>query len=306
MTTVMNGTANRELSITRLLNAPPELVWEVWTKPEHIANWWGPVGFTTTTHEMNIQPGGVWRFMMHGPDGRDYPNKIVFIEVVKPERLVYKHTGEEETENIRFHVTVNFEKQGNKTKLTMRSLFESEEELMRVIKEYGAKEGMKQTVDRLEEYLENKQSAQLIDHVIVIERTYNAPIERVWKAITDKDEMKKWYFDLSAFKPEPGFEFQFYGEGKQGQKFLHLCKVIEVINQKKLTYSWGYDGYDGNSFVTIELFPEGRKTRLKLSHKGLETFPVTAHNDFANENFIKGWTHFIGTRLKEYVEKTNN
>ncbi|HET6767454.1 MAG TPA: SRPBCC family protein [Chitinophagaceae bacterium] len=306
MTTVINETANRELSITRLLNAPQELVWEVWTKPEHIANWWGPVGFTTTTHEMNVKPGGVWRFMMHGPDGRDYPNKIVFIEVVRPERLVYNHTGEDETEDVRFHVTVNFERQGNKTKLTMRSLFESKEELIRVMKEYGAEEGMKQTVDRLGEYLENKQPAQLIDDVIVIERSYNAPIEKVWKAITDKDEMKKWYFDLSAFKPEPGFEFQFYGVGKQGQKFLHLCKVIEVINQKKLTYSWGYDGYGGNSFVTFELFPEGSKTRLKLSHKGLETFPATAHNDFAKENFMEGWTHIIGTGLKEYVEKANN
>lgn len=306
MTTVINETANRELSITRLLNARPELVWEVWTKPEHIANWWGPVGFSTTTHEMNVKPGGVWRFMMHGPDGRDYPNKIVFIEVVKPELLVYKHTGEEDTEDVKFHVTVNFEKQGNKTKLSMRSLFESPEELERVVKEYGAKEGMKQTVNRLEEYLESKQPDQLIDGVIVIERNYNAPIEKVWKAITDKNEMKKWYFDLSEFKPEPGFEFQFYGEGKQGEKFLHLCKVTEVINQKKLTYSWRYDGYGGNSFVTFELFPEGDKTRLKLSHKGLETFPVTAHNDFAKENFMEGWTYIIGTGLKEYVEKANN
>ena len=306
MTTVINETTNRELSITRLLNAPRELVWEVWTKPEHITNWWGPVGFTTTTREMNVKSGGVWRFMMHGPDGRDYPNKIVFIEVVKPELLVYNHTGEDETEDIRFHVTVNFEKQGNKTKLTMRSLFESEEELIRVIKEYGAEEGMKQTVNRLEEYLESKQSAQLIDGVIVIERSYNAPIDKVWKAISDKNEMKRWYFDLSEFKAEPGFEFEFYGEGKQGEKFLHLCKVIEVINQKKLTYSWRYDGYEGNSFVTFELFPEGNKTRVKLSHKGLETFPVTAHNDFAKENFMEGWTHIIAIGLKEYVEKTNN
>jgi len=305
MTTVINETANRELSITRLLNAPPELVWEVWTKPEHIANWWGPVGFSTTTHEMNVKPGGVWRFMMHGPDGRDYPNKIVFIEVVKPELLVYKHTGEEDTEDVKFHVTVNFEKQGNKTKLSMRSLFETPEELERVVKEYGAKEGMKQTVNRLEEYLESNQPAQLIDGVIVIERNYNAPIEKVWRAITDRNEMKKWYFDLSEFIPEAGFEFQFYGEGKQGERFLHLCKVTEVINGKKLTYSWRYDGYEGNSFVTFELFEQGNKTKLKLTHKGLESFPATAHNDFAKENFMEGWTHIIGTGLKEYVEKTN-
>ena len=306
MTTVMNETASRELSITRVLNAPQELVWEVWTKPEHIAHWWGPVGFSTTTHEMNIKPGGIWRFIMHGPDGRDYPNKIVFIEVVKPELLIYKHTGEDDTEDVKFHVTVNFEKQGNKTKLIMNSLFETAEELERVIKEFGAKEGMVQHVNRLEEYLENNQPAKLVDEKVMIERTYNAPVEKVWKALTDKDEMKKWYFDLAEFKPEPGFEFQFYGEGKQGEKFLHLCKVIEVIPNKKLTYSWRYDGYEGNSFVTFELFPEGDKTKVRLSHKGLESFPVTSNKDFAKENFIEGWTYIIGTGLKEYVEHTNN
>jgi uncharacterized protein YndB with AHSA1/START domain len=306
MTTVIKETASRELSITRLLNAPQELVWEVWTRPEHITHWWGPIGFSVTTHEMSLQPGGVWRFMMHGPDGRDYPNKIVFIEVKKPELLVYKHTGEEETEDVRFHVTVNFEKQGNKTKLTMHSLFDSPEELERVEREYGAKEGMVQTVSRLEEYLETKQPARLVNGVIVIERIYNAPVEKVWKAITDKEEMKKWYFDIPEFKPEPGFDFKFYGVGKQGEKYLHLCKITEVVKHKKITYSWRYEGYEGNSFVTFELFAEGGKTRLRLSHRGLETFPVTVHNDFAKENFMEGWTHIIGTGLKEYVEKTNN
>ena len=303
MTTVMNETASRELSITRLLNAPQELVWEVWTKPEHITHWWGPVGFSTTTHEMSIKPGGVWRFIMHGPDGRDYPNKIVFIEVVKPELLIYKHSGEGDMEDIKFHVTVNFEKQGNKTRLTMRSLFETPEELERVIKEHGAKEGMIQHVKRLEEYVANYQPARMINETIVVERNYNAPVEKVWKAITDTDEMKRWYFDLAEFKAEPGFEFQFYGEGKQGEKFLHLCKVIEVIPKKKLTYSWRYDGYEGNSFVTFELFSDGNKTKVKLSHAGLESFPVTSNKDFAKENFMEGWTYIIGTGLKDYLEK---
>lgn len=102
---------------------------------------------------------------------------------------------------------------------------------------------------------------------IIVERTYNAPIERVWNAIVDKDEMKNWYFDLTEFKAEPGFQFQFYGEGKQGEKFLDLCKVIEVIPMKKLTDSWRDEGYEGNSFVIFEMLPEGDKTKLKLSHK---------------------------------------
>ena len=141
------------------------------------------------------------------------------------------------------------------------------------------------------------------DQPIIVERIYNAPIEKVWNAITDKDEMKKWYFDLAEFKPEPGFEFQFYGEGKQGEKFLHLCKVIEVIPKKKLTHSWRYDGYEGDSFVTFELFPEGDKTRLKLTHTGLDTFPSAKDPNFARESFAAGWTDIIGRSLREFVEK---
>jgi uncharacterized protein YndB with AHSA1/START domain len=149
------NTSDRELVFTRLLNAPRELVFKVWTEPEHIKHWWGPNGFTNTIHEMNVSPGGIWRLIMHGPDGRDYPNKIEYIEVVEPERLVYKHSGDDDTEPVNFHVTVTFEKQGDKTLLTMRSLFTSKEELDRVIREYGADEGAIQTLTRLAEYLEN-------------------------------------------------------------------------------------------------------------------------------------------------------
>jgi uncharacterized protein YndB with AHSA1/START domain len=116
----------------------------------------------------------------------------------------------------------------------------------------------------------------------VIERTYNAPADKVWQAITDKDKMKQWYFDLKEFKPEVGFEFQFSG-GTREQTFLHLCKITEVIPGKKLTHTWTYDGYPGESFVTFELFAEGDKTRLKLTHAGLETFP--GQPAFARTNF---------------------
>ena len=138
---------------------------------------------------------------------------------------------------------------------------------------------------------------------IVVERTYNAPVEKVWKAITDNNEMKQWYFDLAEFKPEVGFEFQFYGQGKEGEQYLHLCKITEVVAGKKLIHSWRYDGYEGNSFVTFELFDENGKTRLKLTHAGLDTFPITANNAFAKENFADGWTAITGTMLKNYVEK---
>src|SRR5436190_23978481 len=134
-----------------------------------------------------------------------------------------------------------------------------------------------------------------------IERIYNASIDTVWQAITDKNKMKQWYFDLAEFKPEVGFEFSFTG-GPEDRQYLHVCKVTEVIAGKKLTYSWRYNGYEGTSFVTFELFAEGDNTRLKLTHKGLETFPAN-NPDFAKENFAAGWEHIIGISLKEYLEK---
>jgi uncharacterized protein YndB with AHSA1/START domain len=138
---------------------------------------------------------------------------------------------------------------------------------------------------------------------LVKEIIYNTTVKKVWKAITDNDEMKKWYFDIADFKPEVGFEFEFSGEGKEGQKYLHLCKVLEVVKEKKITYSWRYGGFEGNSFVTFELFADGEKTKLTLTHDGIETFPPTSSNAFAKENFAEGWSYITGTSLKQFVEK---
>jgi uncharacterized protein YndB with AHSA1/START domain len=144
---------DREIAAVRLFDAPRELVWKVWTDPEHVGKWWGPDGFTTTTHSMEVKPGGVWRFVMHGPDGRDYQNKITYVEVVKPQRLVYKHGGDKEVEPVNFQVTVTFRDQGNKTRVDMRMVFPSANARDHVIKTYGAFEGLKQHLGRLEAYL---------------------------------------------------------------------------------------------------------------------------------------------------------
>ena len=151
------STANRELVFSRLINAPQELVFKVWTEPEHVAQWWGPDGFTNTILEMNVQPGGLWRLIMYGPDGTAYPNRIVYKEVVKPERLVYMHGADTENDPGQFETTVTFEKQGNKTLLTMRAVFASAAELEKVVKNYGAIEGNKQTLNRMELYLSSMQ-----------------------------------------------------------------------------------------------------------------------------------------------------
>ena len=135
----------------------------------------------------------------------------------------------------------------------------------------------------------------------VIERVLNAPPQKVWEALTDNDKMKQWYFNLAEFKPEVGFEFTFNG-GSEEKTYVHLCKITKVQPGKTLQYSWRYQDYPGDSLVTFELFPEGDGTRIKLTHEGLETFPQN-NKDFARESFTAGWTHIIGTSIKEFVEK---
>lgn len=139
-----------------------------------------------------------------------------------------------------------------------------------------------------------------VTEAIIIERTFDAPVERVWKALTDLEAMRVWYFDLKQFKPEVGFEFEFTVE-HEGNRYHHLCKITEVIPQKKLAYTWRYANEEGNSLVMFELFAEGGKTRLKLTHEGVETFPKTPA--YARKNFEAGWTTLIGTELKQFVEK---
>ena len=138
------------------------------------------------------------------------------------------------------------------------------------------------------------------DEAIVKEVLLNVSPSKVWKAITNTEDMKLWYFDISEFKPTVGFEFQFEG-GKDDKSYLHLCKITEVILGKKLSYSWRYDGYPGNSLVTFELFEEGNRTKLKLTHEGIESFG-TENPDLARENFVEGWNQIIGTSIKEYLE----
>ena len=146
----------RSIIATRVLDAPRELVWTAWTKPEHLAQWWGPDGFSTTTSAYDLRPGGVWRFVMHGPDGRDYQNRITFDEIVKPERIRYHHGGGDDVEPVQFRTTVTFENlAGDRTQLTLHAVFPSAAARQRVIKQYGADKGAVQTLSRLADYLAN-------------------------------------------------------------------------------------------------------------------------------------------------------
>src|SRR5215469_2694594 len=412
---------SRELTITKLLNAPVELVWKVWTDPEHIKYWWGPNGFTNTISEMAVKPGGDWNLIMHGPDGKDYKNKSVFKEVIKNEKIVYEHVSFPKHQS-----TITFTKKGNKTLIAIQMVFETAEERDNTIKTFKADIGLKQNIYRLEGYLRkvsaekevtlsrlinapremvfkawtdreqlkkwwgpkgftnpvceidstpggtilihmkaadgtmhpmdgefheivepekivftsaalNKMgerifevlntvtfhdengktrltlhaaisnstdegkpyldgmnegwsqstdrlndlvSNQINPGLVTIERIFNASIEKVWQALTDIDQMKVWYFpQLEEFKPEEGFTTTL-NINKNGKEYPHIWKVTEVKPLKKISLEWKYGGFPGNSLLSFELFPEGNKTRLLLTHEKLDTFVPDKYPEF--------------------------
>jgi uncharacterized protein YndB with AHSA1/START domain len=186
------GASDREIVITRVFDAPRELVWEAMTNPQHVANWWGPRGFTTTTEVMDLRPGGAWKHVMRGPDGANYPNKSIFKEVVKPERIVYSHGGgREDGPGASFVATWSFEVvEKNKTRLTARMVFPTADQRDFVVKEFGAIEGGKQTLERLSEFLANQGVGT---KPFVISREFVAPRALVFKVWTERDHLVRWW-----------------------------------------------------------------------------------------------------------------
>jgi uncharacterized protein YndB with AHSA1/START domain len=135
---------------------------------------------------------------------------------------------------------------------------------------------------------------------ISVEHIYDVPVERVWEALTDKEQMKQWYFTLDDFKAERGFSFSFQGQGHKGEQYKHLCMITEVEHLQKLQYSWQYDGYPGYSLLTFTLTDLNGKTKLHLTHLGTETFPQDSP-DFARSSFEEGWNYILGTSLPEFL-----
>lgn len=148
--------ADREMFVTRLIDAPRELVFAAFTDSDHISEWWGPNGFTTTTYEMDVRPGGQWLFTMHGPDGTDYPNRIRYREVRPPEYLTYDHDEGEGGDPLQaFKTTVTIESEDGKTRVTLRLVLASAEQREKLVK-FGAIEGGNQTLARLDAFVHRK------------------------------------------------------------------------------------------------------------------------------------------------------
>jgi len=302
----VENVAEREIVITRVFDAPRELVWSAWTDPKHLVHWWGPKGFTNTFQEINVRPGGVWRFIMHGPDGRDYQNKIVFDEIVEPERLVYSHNGDE-GEPVRFQTTVTFAERSGKTELTMRMVFPSATERDRVVKEYRAIEGGNQTLDRLAEHVAKLSGAAPATGDVVITRVLDAPRELVFKVWTDPRHVAQWWGPggftnpVCELDPRPGGAIRIHMRGPDGKVYPMTGVYQEITEPERLVFtSTALDQNDDPLFEimnTVTFAEHGGKTKLTLHARVVRTTAKAAPYLAGAQT---GWTQSL-QRLGEYV-----
>jgi uncharacterized protein YndB with AHSA1/START domain len=239
--TSVHTPTDREIVITRTFDAPRELVWEAWTKPEHLAQWWGPRGFSTTIEEHDFRPGGRFKQMMHGPDGTNYPNLSVFREIVPLERIVYTHGGGKETgQGTHFEATWTFEALGaNRTRVTGRSLFPTPEDRDFVVREYGAIEGGKQTLARLAEHVARAASE---GEELVLVRDFAFPRQRVFEAWTRVEHLEHWWgpsgFAVQSAQLDlrPGGTFHYGLRAPSGETMWGKFVFREVTPPERLVW----------------------------------------------------------------------
>jgi uncharacterized protein YndB with AHSA1/START domain len=322
------STADREIVLSRTFDAPRELVFKVWTDPAHVPHWWGPRGFTTTTHKMEVKPGGVWRYVMHGPDGHNYENIITYVEVVRPERLVYKHGGDVDTEPVNFLTTVTFEERSGKTTATMRSVFPSTQARDHVVKNYGAIEGGKQHLERLGEYLStmaNNNPAASPVEPFVISRVFKAPRDLVWKAWTERDRLMQWFgpkgfpMTKATLDMRPGGTFHYCMVSPAGQEMWGKFTYREISPQDRIVLvssfsdekggiaphpmspTWPLETLSTTTFADHAGIGRGTVMTIKWSPLNASAEQLATFNA-ARAGMTQGWT---GTfeQLDEYLAK---
>jgi uncharacterized protein YndB with AHSA1/START domain len=270
-------TTDREIVITRLLDAPRELAWQAMTDPRHIVHWWGPRGFSTTIQEMDVQPGGLWTLIMHGPDGTDYPNHSVFQEVVYPERLVFVHGGSRPGgPEADFISTWTFEAIGDQTRVTIHMVFPSAAQRDIVVKEYGAIEGGKQTLERLSEHLPRM---GFNARQIVIERIVDAPPALVFQCWTDPKHLAAWWAPhgftnpVCELDPRIGGTWRIVMRASDGTEYPCHGVYQEIVPSERLVFTniatdaTGKPVLDG--LTTVTFAEAGDKTKMTVRTGGI-------------------------------------
>ncbi|MFL5813413.1 MAG: SRPBCC family protein [Bdellovibrionia bacterium] len=266
-----------ELKLTRVYDAPVKAVWEAWTDPKQVAQWWGPRGFTLTTHSKDLRAGGIWHYTMHGPDGVDYPNKTLYLEVEKHSRLVYDHGGYDERKPL-FRVTVLFSESKGKTKMEMTMALptpEAAEETRKFIKKAGGDS----TWDRLAEYLEKESSGK---ERFVINRTFDAPIDVMYEMWTNPKHLAQWMpptgFDMTYIRADVrpgGSSVYFMSNG--AAKMYGRVNYLDFQRPHQIRYTQQF--CDEKENITRHPFaptwPETMLTTVTLTEEGPEQTRVT-------------------------------
>jgi uncharacterized protein YndB with AHSA1/START domain len=304
---VATRAGEREIVATRVFAAPRALVYSLWTDPRHITQWWGPTGFTTTIHEMDVRPGGLWRFVMHGPDGVNYQNKIIYREVVAPDRLVYDNVS-----GPQFHATVTFAEQGGNTRVTVRMLFASAADRERVIQQFGALEGLTQTLGRLEGYVARtigqRPEASTSDQVIVITRVFDAPREAVFKAWTEPERLQQWWGPHGFTTPfcavdlRLGGVFHYCMRSPEGRDIWGRGVYQDIVVPERIVYIDTFADADGHpvspshygmstehpaeTLVTVTFTVQGRQTKVTVQQAVPAAFPERSGTQ-------QGWTEML-------------
>ena len=313
----MTAKANsNEIKIIRVYDAPVQLVWDAWTDPEQVAQWWGPRGFTLTTHSKDLRAGGHWHYTMHGPDGTDYPNKTHYFEVEPCAKLVYDH-GANDNQPPLFRVTVHFSESDGKTLMDMTATCPTPEaaaEMRKFIKQAGGNA----TWDRLAEYLEKTSTGK---EKFVINRTFDTPLDLMFEVWTDPKHFSQWLPPtggrmefIRADIRQGGSNF-YLMEGVHGKMYGRIdylkiekphcivytqqfCDEQEKITRHPMSPTWP------ETMLTIVTFAEEGpdQTRVTITW---EPYGATMTEEL--ETFIKakggmtqGWTGSLD-KLEEYV-----
>jgi uncharacterized protein YndB with AHSA1/START domain len=312
--------SSNEIKITRIYDAPVAAVWDAWTDPEQAAQWWGPRGFTLTTHSKDLRPGGHWAYTMHGPDGMDYPNKAQYFEVEEHSKLVYDHGANDDRPPM-FRVTVLFSETDGKTKMDMSMTLptpEAAEEARKFIKKAGGNA----TWDRLAEYLEKESSGK---DQFVINRTFDVPLETMYEMWTNPKHFSKWLaptgFDMEFIQSDirPGGKTFYFMTNHKDVKMYGRAEYLKIEKPNCLVYTQQFcdennekvtrhpmaPTWPATMLTTVELTEESPdRTRVTVTW---ETYGDTTREELetfvnARAGMTQGWTGSFD-KLEEYLSK---
>ncbi len=307
-----NDSAAREIVITRAFDAPRELVFAAFTDPVHVAAWWGPRGFTTTIRQMDVRPGGIWRLVMHGPDGRDYHNRLEYLEVVAPERLVYRHAPDAECEQVHQEVTITLAESHGQTVVTLRMVFPTAQERDQVVKKYGAIEGGRQTFQKLAEHLAAQTRGGQADdprfrREVVLTRLFDAPRKLVFRMWIEPEHLAAWWGPQGFCNPEcrldvrPGGSMWVLMRGPDGTEHPMKGMFHEIVPPERLVFTATAVDQQGrtllSSHTVVTFADENGKTRLTVEAKAVGIADASAQ---MLGGMDQGWSQSLD-RLAERV-----